>query len=117
MEPGLLPMLVLFLMVLTLPFGRSAVTVVRAVRQATRIPGSALATFIAGLGLLAFLWFVGVALMVGLAHSREPFQYTRLHAAVGVLVLFILPSVALLEYQRRANRREQRPKRPVGTES
>ncbi len=47
-----------------------------------------------------------IALTVGLAQSRAPFEYIRLHGLACLALVFAVPSIIILAYQLRARCRK-----------
>ncbi len=103
---GLLPFVILILLGVIALLAWSSLKAIAAVRGRRPIPGGVLVALIAALGLTAMSLRVVIALTIGLAHSRAPFEYTRVHGWVCLAVVFVLPSLVVVAHQFHAKRRK-----------
>ncbi len=103
---GLLPfaiLIVLGVLALGVWSGHKAIV---AYRERRPIPSGVLIALLAALGMVAVIVRIIVALTIGLAHSRAPFEYTRLYAWACLALLFVVPGAIILAYHLQARSRK-----------
>ena len=104
---GLLPFALLITLGVIALLMWSGFKAIAAFRGRKPIPGAVLVSLILALGVTAMILRVVIALTIGLAHSRAPFECTRWHGLVCLALVFVLPSVMVLAYHFRAKSRNQ----------
>lgn len=84
----------------------SGLKAVAAFRERKPIPSKALVSLLSALGMIAMILRITIALTIGLAHSRAPFEYTRVHGLACVFLVFVMPGIIILTYHFHARGRK-----------
>jgi hypothetical protein len=103
---GLLPFAILIMLAVIGLGVWSGLKALAAFRGRQPIPSMALVSLLSALGVTAMILRIVIALTIGLAHSRSPFEYTRLHGLACLALVFIVPSVIILTYHFHARSRK-----------
>ena len=104
---GLLPFAILILSAAAALLAWSGFKTITAFQRKKPIPKGVLLSFLSALALTAVILRVALALTIGLAHSRAPFEYTRWHGLACLVLIFILPGLTVLAYQIKTKNRAE----------
>ncbi len=101
---GILPFAIIIMIGVAALLAWACFKAIVAFQERRPIPIVPLLSLILALAIIATIARVAIALTIGLAHSRSPFEYTRTYGIACLVIIFILPTIIVLAYHLCARR-------------